>query len=484
MPQISIDPNQVAAKDLFPFPLVPMEHFWLWDDTTTHPKRFRIVVGFVGTVDRMRLEKSIAIALARHPMLLSLIRSEAGSKCWYLPEKPRVRWQWNECKWDESPFPHTWDLSDESGIRLWGHQNEGTAELSIETHHASSDGLGIRQFLRDAFLAYDQLTKDTACVPQLPKIAYDRLSTRGTFSRPKPSEESRSTTLWEKLVGAYHFHFLGPTPVAAPKSSSSGDSKQLQHHFFRHTFDREETEKIERVHAAFALRVLTEGSNANGVGSSQPIGLESLSTFNDSAIARMMQVLAAWNQSHGAVPPNQRIRIMVPTDLRTLSDSRAPATNRIGFGFVVAALKDCHHFVGLLKSVRLQINAIRKYRLGLDFVEIFGLLASYPRIAEWLIRRKRCLATGILTNMGDSFGRFRKHFESKAGSFKVGDVHVESFAGFPPLRTKTLFGVGMSHCSGKLTMGIIVDGEAFTLEEAMLLRQLWIQAWLDSIENN
>ncbi len=481
MPQISIDPNLVAARDLFPFPLVPMEHFWLWDDTPTHPKRFRIVVGFRGVIDPKRLEKSLSLALSRHPMLLSVIRTQAGVKCWYQMEEPQVRWQWGECKWEESPFPRTWDLTKEAGIRLWGHQNETTAELSVEVHHASSDGLGIRQFLRDVFLAYEHLTNDPSCVPHLPKVAYDRLSARGSFSRPKPTEDSRSTTFWEKVVGAYHFHFLGPTPIATPKSAPTLERSVNQHHYFRHIFDREETDRIQRVHSDYALRTMSEKFNALGVASDQSISKESLGTFNDFAIARMMQVIASWNQSNGSVTQNQRVRIMVPTDLRTLQDSRAPATNRIGFGFVVAPLRECHHLVGLLKSVRQQIHAIRKYRLGLDFVEIFGLFANFPRIAAWLIRRKRCLATGILTNMGDSFGRFRKHFESIEGSLKVGDVYVESFAGFPPLRTKTHFGVGMSHCSGKLTMGVVIDGEALSRADAERLSQLWIQAWLDSI---
>ena len=116
--------------------------------------------------------------------------------------------------------------------------------------------------------------------------------------------------------------------------------------------------------------------------------------------------------------------------------------------------------------------------MGLDFVEIFGLLAKRQRIAEWLIRRPRCLATAVLTNMGDSFGRFRKLFEVVDGRIKVGDFFVESFAGYPPLRPKTLLGIGMSRCAGRLTMGVIVDGERFSYEQAEKLNREWIQSWL------
>jgi len=482
MSYITIDPSLIESQELFPLPLVAMEHFWLWDDTPLYPKRFRIVIELTGTVNVPRLQRSIAIAAARNPLLISTIQSNTNCQQWIIPSAPRIGWLWNVGPWQESPFPDEWDLATESGLRMWGSQNGGVAEFTCETHHACSDALGIRQFLRDIFVAYDQWTREPECQPKLPTIAYERLKERGFFSRPNPTENSRSTTIWEKIVGAYHFHILGPTSIAAPHADAKNFPRNGRHHYFRHTFDRAATNLIEEIHSESAQKIFAvqHAENSSAPENSPPV--HTLSTLNDSAIARLIQMLAAWNEQRGSKSPNQRIRIMIPTDLRTLRDSRSPASNRLGFGFVVAKKQDCREYSRLLVSVQSQTKAIRKLRLGLDFVEIFGLFSKQPKIAAWLIGRPRCLATAILTNMGDSFGRFRKLFDVVDGRFKVGDVFVESFAGFPPLRPKTLLGIGMSRSAGRLTIGVIVDGETFTFEQAEQLKQQWIQCWLDSIQ--
>ena len=475
---IRIDPSLIQCVDLFPLPLVAMEHFWLWDDVPTHPKRFRVVIELSGIVDVPRLEKSIAMAAARHPMLVSFVETSLQGRRWIMPGEPRVGWRWNTGPWQESPFSDGWDLSAEGALRIWGSQNGDVAEISFETHHAASDALGLRQFLRDLFVAYDQLTKEPNKPPQLPTLACDRLRERGSFSRPVPTEEMRSTTTWEKIVGAYHFHFRGPTPISTPKAISKTATGSGRHHYFRHTFDVCETDRIEQMHAVHAKNVFKTKSSEDSPVSGSTSSSETLSTLNDAAIAKMIQVLANWNTQHGSRSSSQRLRIMVPTDLRTLRDSRSPASNRLGFGFVVAKIGDSYDYPRLLSNVQLQTQAIRKYRLGLDFVEIFGLFAKQPRIAEWLIRRPRCLATAVLTNMGDSFGRFRKLFEVVEERIRVGDLFVESFAGYPPLRPKTHLGIGLSRCAGRLTMGVIVDGERFSYEQAEKLNKEWIQLWL------
>ncbi|MDZ4849281.1 MAG: hypothetical protein SGI77_08300 [Pirellulaceae bacterium] len=467
---ISIDSTFIRARELYPLPLTAMEQFWLWDDVTTHPKRFRVVIEFSGSPCVTSLEKSIGVAASRHPMLISRVDSTGLCPQWVLPEEPKVGWLWNTYSWTQSPFPHDWDLSTEGGLRIWGSRNGDALNLCFETHHSASDALGLRQFLRDLFLAYDQLVKDPDRPLELPTLDYYRLTHRGEFLRPAPTEDSRSTTTWEKIVGAYHFHFRGPAPIAAPSSASHSESSHVptalaaggalenerNSHFFRHTFDRSETAAIDDAHSKYNI--------AN-------------STLNDAAIALLMQVITDWNIVQDTAIRKQRYRILIPTDLRTLRDSRAPAANRLGFGFVVSTTEECRNFGQLLSSIQSQTQAIRKYRLGLDFVEIFGVLTSYPKFARWIIRRPRCLATAVLTNMGDALGRFRKLFEVVDEKIKIGDLVVESFAGYPPLRPKTHMGVGLSRCSGRLTIGVIFDSTHFTSEQAEELHQQWVQAW-------
>ena len=195
----------------------------------------------------------------------------------------------------------------------------------------------------------------------------------------------------------------------------------------------------------------------------------------------MIQVLAKWNIEHGSANSNQRLRILVPTDLRSHRDSRLPAANRLGFGFVVSTQGDCKNYPRLLEKVQSQTQAIRNYCLGLDFVEIFAGLAKQPKLGAWLVRRPGCLATAVLTNLGDSFGRYRKLFALVDGRIRIGNLIVEDFTGYPPLRPKTSLGVGMSRCAGRLTMGVIVDSTLFSREQAEQLHDAWIRAWQRSV---
>jgi hypothetical protein len=472
MSLIELDPDRIEARDLFPLPLVAMENFWLWDDVQPYPKRFRIVVSLRGQVDIDCLEKSIACAALRHPLLISHVDRSSRIPKWVIPVKPAIDWKWNQGDWSDSPFPQDWDLRVEGGLRIWGRQSSQEAELCLETHHACSDGLGIRQFLRDVFMAYDQLWMDRFQTPKLPPLAFQRIEERGRFRRPPVTMDARPTTTWEKIVGAYHFHFRGPTPVATHKLRSGQTTAASGHHYFRHTFQVSDTTKILNAFADAQTESRSDISDSS----------VQYSMLNDAAVATMIQVLASWNEQFGTSNPGQRLRILIPTDLRTLRDSRLPAANRLGFGFVVATHADCHDFSNLLSKVRSQTQAIRKYFLGLDFVEIFSSLANQPKLGAWLVRRPRCLATAVLTNLGDSFGRYRKLFKNVDDRMQVGNLLVEDFIGYPPLRIKTLFGVGMSRCAGRLTMGLIIDSTHFTREQAEQLKQHWIRAWSERID--
>ncbi len=472
MSLIELDPACIEAKNLFPLSLVAMENFWLWDDVQPYPKQFRIVVSLRGQVDVDCLEKSIACAAVRHPLLLSHIDFSTRPPKWFIPDKPAIEFRWNQGDWNASPYPQVWDLRSQGGLRIWGRQDHQKAVLCLETHHACSDGLGIRQFLRDVFVAYDQLWIDRTRMPALPLLAFERITERGNFCRPPLTTDARPTTTWEKIVGAYHFHFRGPSPIAAPEARPRQAAAFTEHHYFRHTFQISETTKIVDAFTDTLPEPRSDESNS----SSQ------YSMLNNAAVAKMIQVLAGWNERFGTSNPHQRLRILMPTDLRTLRDSRLPAANRLGFGFVVATHSDCRDFSSLFVKVRSQTQAIRKYFLGLDFVEILSGLANQPKLGAWLVRRPRCLATAVLTNLGDAFGRYRKFFKSVDDHMQVGNVVVEDFIGYPPLRMKTLLGVGLSRCGGRLTMGLIIDSTHFTREQAEQLQQHWIRAWLELVD--
>ena len=188
--------------------------------------------------------------------------------------------------------------------------------------------------------------------------------------------------------------------------------------------------------------------------------------MNDLAVSRFLQVIADWNRTHGKATDQQRLRIMIPTDLRSFPDGRLPAANRFGFGFVISDVGCCSNLQLLVDQVTKQTQAIRKYSLGLDFVEIFGAFTSFAGLAKRLVRIKRCLATGVLTNLGDLSRRHRRSLVDASESIRIGNTTLESVTCFPPLRPKTVVGIGICGTRDSFTVGIVMDAKHGTVQDA------------------
>lgn len=453
MTSIAIPHNEVHGREHFPLPLVPMEQFMFWDDTVDYPKRFRVILDLRGDLKLEFLQAAILRAAVRHPMTVARLNDATKPPQWLIPERPEVPFRWLEASWSDPPFPDAWDLTQESGVRVWVSQStEQTYQVSFEVHHATIDGLGLRQFVADMIIAYDHACTGYESEPDLKKLIPDRLLERGVFTRPKPTEDSRPTTTREKIKHAYSFHFRGPTALSASKNKPSNSKSTRRHIYRRVVLDQEQRDAWEASLRPGAYRDTNEN--------------ETSSSLNDLIVARFLQVIAEWNRTHGKAPAQQRLRVMIPTDLRGFSDGRLPAANRFGFGFVVTDVESCSNLQRLVDQVTEQTQAIRKYSLGLDFVEIFGAFTAFPGLAKRLVRIPRCMATGVLTNLGDLSRRHRRSLVDASESIRIGNTTLESVTCFPPLRPKTVVGIGVCGTRDSFTVGIVLDAKHGTVQDA------------------
>ncbi len=465
MKSLSVSLNQVQGRENFPLPLVPIEQFMLWDDTPDYPKRFRVILDLKGDLHRELLEKAVQVAAERHPLVLARIDSSTKPPCWVIPNEPQVPFRWLEGSWHDPPFADEWDLANESGVRIWVSQSaEQLFQVGFEVHHASIDGLGLRQFVADMIIAYDHGWSGSQTEPELKKLLPERLLQRGLFTRPKPSADSRPTTMWEKITQAYSFHFKGPVALAPPSSNPRVPKEPRRHIYRRFVLNQEQRAAWEQ-----SLRQTTTGTNSthpNNPAASSSETDQPMSSLNDFIVARFFQVLAEWNQKHARAPKQQRLRVMIPTDLRTFSDGRLPAANRLGFGFVISNVESCSDLPKLIDQVTRQTQAIRKFSLGLDFIEIFGALTTLPGLAKRIVRIPRCMATGVLTNLGDLSRRHRRALLDADESIRIGNTVLEFTTCFPPLRPKTFVGIGVCGTRDSLTIGLILDAKHGTVQNA------------------
>jgi hypothetical protein len=455
-----------------------MERFMIWDDSRNYPKRFRICMQFDGEIEGPRLRQSVEVAVRRHAMLLARPDHAIHPKFWILDEKPSFQFAWGRGSFELAPegFEKHWNKPEEFvALRVWGSNEVGQANLVLDFHHANCDGLGARMFLRDLMLAYDFFTeqalrgvrgetlliKDELVEEQekleWPQLAPMELQNRDSFYRPQSETDSRPTTIWEKIVHAYRFHVLGPVAISAVKrdkrmrAGAAGNA------------------------VAYLHRTLSQDMTSQIMGACERRG----ERFNEVAIALLLRTIANWNIQHGRSKPKHRLRVLVPTDLRTLRDRTLPAANRFSFAFVGAHIGETGDWTQIHGLTRKHMELIRGLRLGIDFVDILGLIQTIPfisRIARFSLRIPLPMATAVLTNLGDVTRRHRKRYASEDGIPVIGGLVLKSIVGVPPLRPKTALGIGLSQAAGKLAIGASIDLSCLG-HEAETFLDGYIAAW-------
>jgi len=474
--------TSLLGCDTFPLPLTGMEQFWLWDDSAEYPKRFRVALQFVGAIDWNAWNEALRIAVARHPMLVANLSASKPLQ-WIIPPDPVIKVCWGKGDFGTSPFRAEMNLKTEAGLRVWGgvvdetHPNAKPVAgqlkpepmdiaryfFVVECHHAVSDGLGLRQCVAEWILIYDRLTAKGDTKGKLVTLDPSRLANRGLIKRLPPTADSRPPTLLESIKLSYLFLGLFPKTLASPIASKPSQTKSQSHIHRVCVLSPEETQRV---------------LNAEGVGSA---------TFNDLAVAAVLKLVHDWNQRL-SIPKNsgkplkaQRLRVMIPVDLRSIQDMRMPAANRLGFGFVVADSQTCSDRQTLIKRVYEQTKALRQFGLGWDFPEIFNSLSRIPMLAKWIPRIPLNGATAVVTNLGDLTRRYRRQLAAMEDLYpRCGDLKLEAVFCVPPLRPKTLMGIGLCRCGDTLAIGLILDGHRFSETDANELLKCYVQTLVAS----
>jgi hypothetical protein len=125
---------------------------------------------------------------------------------------------------------------------------------------------------------------------------------------------------------------------------------------------------------------------------------------NDVAIALLFQTLADWNLQNSRTSTKQRLRVLMPTDLRERGDRWLTAANRVGYSFLSRSIGQCHDWDALIAGISQETKYIKGIRLGLDFLQILSAVQRIPYLLPALLRLPRCMATAVLTNLGDTTG--------------------------------------------------------------------------------
>jgi hypothetical protein len=381
--------------------------------------------------------------MRRNVLLQSLVVMKDGRPHWQpRPDLlPHLEWARHDMP-ISPPGELGIDLTREIGLRVYVREDDDRSHVVFQFHHACADGYGMTAFLDDFMASYSAMILPDNGPPNFRTTTLERLRQRGDFA-PPPGAPIRSapqasrgwTVAWAKLKEIIAFLRTKPAVVAAPKPREAA-RRILPLWTLTHVFTPEESQHLRNVR------------------------------LNDFAIARYMAALRKWNREHSGDTRNP-LRVLMPTDLRTREDIAMPAANVSSFCFVTRDQTALDDEPALLETIYAETNAIKRDRVGLAFLKSVAAVIGIPGLLPRILRRQRCVATAVLSYLGDPTHRILRHLpRDERGCIIIGNTVVEQMYFAPPVRPLTHVVAGMTRYAGRLHLGLKVDPWLFTEDDA------------------
>ena len=414
----------------------------LADATPDYPMLCDIEVHCRGVVNVAALDEALAFATARNP-LLGCVVNRIGNGFYWVPTRRRAPVQF--IGMDEQPdvsYGALIDLFECSGLRVWVRQGEIEAKIILQHHHACSDALGVIQFAEDMMLGY------AASFPDGLRIAPRMLDPARLKARGQTGLSGRSA--WRKIAD-----------VAAMAREGAKFFSQMPASIARLAKPDGELPKGPALPMTVTcpdgmIPGLRKVANAHGV------------TVNDVLMRDLFVTLGRWNREHGTSGDQQRLRILMPQNIRAPEDAATPAANLMSFAFLTRRRTWCDDPMGLLQSLGKETERIRKYNLSLHFLTSLAAIQSAGAQSR-LLRSSLCFATATLSNLGDPFRRFKTSFPRGSEGLMAGNLVVVGMTGIAPLRSHTHAAFVVADNGGTASIAFRADHHRYSTADARRL---------------
>ncbi|MBN2577906.1 MAG: hypothetical protein JXB10_02865 [Pirellulales bacterium] len=432
-----------AVAALFPLPLTTFEKYMFWDDRPEYPMVFAVRMKLRGELHRADFESSLNEALAAHPLLCALVKRTArNGPVWTLSEERRPTVDWNVPGVPiGSPRGEGIDLNSEVGLRVWGRQGGGVAEVTLQFHHACCDGIGALRFIGHVLAAYGMRTASAGRRPTLPPGSPEGLVRRGSFA----AGGSWGRGFWANVRDAVRW--VGRRSVilcpraAAPAAAAPPPFLEMH----RHIFDESEKKKIQQAGTRQGVKV------------------------NDLLLRDLFLTLRQWNAERESRSAKRWYRIAVPVYLKTGKDVCPSADNGVSYNFLTRQgnqYADSHEF---LKSICRETDMATCRRRALMFLRGVQFIGRLPGGMPLYLGANRCFATVVLSNVGDIRRQFGAQFPHESGKIIAGNLILEDIFGAPPVRANTRAAFLIGSYAKRFWVCLRCDPRVFPADDARRL---------------
>jgi hypothetical protein len=197
-------------------------------------------------------------------------------------------------------------------------------------------------------------------------------------------------------------------------------------------------------------------------------------TVNDFLLCNLFQTLREWNLEQ-ASQHDGWLRIGVPVKLSNGHDDRMSAANSVSFTFLTRRASQCAaDSPTLLAGIHGETDAYTRCRRAMMFLAGIRLMRLIPGAMSLWLGANRCMATAVLSNLGDINRLFGAKFPCRDGRIIAGDLILEDIVGTPPIRRHTHASFGAGTYAGRLWMTFQCDPRALSRQDAQNLFSRYI----------
>jgi len=449
--------------NVLPLHLVPIDSFFLADDQPRYPMTSIIRLEFSGEIDRVAFEAALQGATRRHPLTRAIIKPlKRGLPCWVHSDvMPTV-------DWGPIDKPVTFaseefiDLTRESGLRFWIRSDPDQTAMTVQVHHACTDGTGVYRFLGDLLAIYaGETVVEGQPIPELAKIDLGMLRRRRTRFAELAKGATRAQFLRHGVMQGLKIFGKRIRPLTLPRSrNKDGQPRTPFPGVFSVRFDKHEHK---------LLRAIASDRGA---------------MLNDLLMAEMFRTIVRWNEKHSGRSENGTLRVMMPSDLREQQDYPMPATNMTAYTFVTRRADECRDLSELLKSIREETARIKHAHSGRSFMDAVQFADYGKSMLKMILGMNRCISSTILSNVGDPSKRFTATLPRDKGRIVAGNLTLEDVTGVPPLRVQTRATLAIFSYLRKLTLSVRCDPYEFTPEDSQQFVEMYAEGLRSHIIEN
>lgn len=437
----------------FPIKLVAFENYMREDDSPLYPMVIPVHLELTGNGKTSILESAFRDAMQSQPLLNARIQKQG--RHWYWIETPPTTIQWVQSMPDSVNI----NLKQEAGVKIYALEKDGEFHVRLFFHHCIADGIGIVEFLEHWLKIYDRQAKTTPMpapqtqtshpasmvTPPEPPFGSAALVQRGKFGMSLWKYCLRPIQEFCGMIGV--LGFFSRRPVAVGPQVYSKD--------FSATMDPQICYQSDSLTVDQTHEVMTN-SKKRGY------------TVNDYFLAAVYSGCQSWLNDHAASVSDRFLRIMIPINMRKEAQKPLPTTNCVTMVHMDRRPKRSRSLDVTRWYVRLEMRLIKKLRSGLTFIHLIRLL-GWMRKLPFMLRRDRCIATTIASNIGPLFQDCS--LRNINGELAAGDLTLKSIGIFPPVRPFTWIAFLITTYGNEMQINTTYCGKALSEKDVAFVLQ-------------